>query len=188
MVLRIRPYNTLQHNADYWSWYIGAGALSESDYSFPSGHTTSAVEVATALFLCFKSDKKKIAWLFPCVALCTMGSRVYLMVHYATDVLGGLLVELVMKIKGLEKVDAAKLFKKVPGKVGFACIGVAVLGIFLYAFIPSLSEGGADTQRCAYVGDYKCYNAAKVDDEKYPPIDGKEYCKIHWKALSGVKE
>ena len=30
--------------------------------------------------------------------------------------------------------------------------------------------------------------AAKVDDEKYPPIDGKEYCKIHWKALSGVKE
>ena len=95
---------------------------------------------------------------------------------------------LVMKSKGLEKVDAAKLFKKVPGKVGFACIGVAVLGIFLYAFIPSLSEGGADTQRCAYVGDYKCYNAAKVDDEKYPPIDGKEYCKIHWKALSGVKE
>lgn len=24
MVLRIRPYNTLQQNADYWSWYIGA--------------------------------------------------------------------------------------------------------------------------------------------------------------------
>lgn len=51
------------------------------------------------------------------------------MVHYATDVLGGLLVgviaavlgyllmKLVMKSKGLEKVDAAKLFKKVPGKV-----------------------------------------------------------------------
>ena len=24
MVLRIRPYNTLQQNADYWSWYIGS--------------------------------------------------------------------------------------------------------------------------------------------------------------------
>ena len=36
--------------------------------------------------------------------------------------------------------------------------------------------------------DQTYYNAAKVDDEKYPPIDGKEYCKIHWKALSGVKE
>ena len=201
MVLRIRPYNTLQQNADYWSWYIGAGALSESDYSFPSGHTTSAVGIGMALYLCLRSDnKKKIAWIFPCVALCTMGSRVYLMVHYPTDVLGGLLVgliaavlgyllmKLVMKIKFLEKIDVAKLFKKVPGKVGFACIGVAVVGIILYAFIPSLSEGGTDTQRCAYVGEYKCYNAARVDDEKYPPIDGKEYCKIHWKELSGVKE
>ena len=113
---------------------------------------------------------------------------IFLLVGVIAAVLGYLLMKLVMKIKGLEKVDAAKVFKKVPGKVGFACIGVAVLGIFLYAFIPSLSEGGADTQRCAYAGDYKCYNAAKVDDEKYPPIDGKEYCKIHWKALSGVKE
>lgn len=200
MVLRIRPYNTLQQNAEYWSWYIGAGALSESDYSFPSGHTTSAVEVAMALFYCFRSDKKKIAWLFPCVALCTMGSRVYLMVHYPTDVLGGLIVGVVagslgyllmkqvMKIKVLDKVDAAKLFKKVPGKAGIACIGVAVLGIFLYAFIPSLSEGGDHAVRCAYDKEYKCYNAARVDDEKYPAIDGKEYCKIHWKELSGVKE
>ena len=38
MVLRIRPYNTLQQNADYWSWYIGAGALSESDYSLSLIH------------------------------------------------------------------------------------------------------------------------------------------------------
>ena len=27
MALRIRPYNTLQGNSDYWNWYIGAGAL-----------------------------------------------------------------------------------------------------------------------------------------------------------------
>lgn len=201
MVLRIRPYNTLQQNADYWSWYIGAGALSESDYSFPSGHTTAAMEVATALFLCFKSDKKKIAWLFPCIALCTMGSRIYLMVHYPTDVLGGLIVgvisaligyllmKLVMKIKVLEKIDAEKLFKNgISNKVGTACISVAVVGIFLFAFIPSLSEGGDDVVRCAYQGEYDCYNAARVDDEDYPPIDGKEYCKIHWKALSGVSE
>ena len=56
MALRVRPYNTLQGNADYWKWYIGAGALSESDYSFPSGHTTGAFEIATALFLCFKKS------------------------------------------------------------------------------------------------------------------------------------
>ena len=93
MALRIRPYNTLQGNAEYWAWYKGVGMLSESDYSFPSGHTTAAFEMATAMFLCFMSDKKKkIAWIFPVLAILTMCSRVYLMVHYASDVLCGLVV------------------------------------------------------------------------------------------------
>lgn len=201
--LRIRPYNTLQGNADFWSWYQGVGMLSESDYSFPSGHTTGATEMALAMFLCFKSDKKKIAYIFPAIALCTAGSRIYLMVHYATDVIGGLIVGTVAAVAGYflmklvmllftktgadDKIDAAKLFKKLgedkKKKLGTAAIIIAVAGIFLYAFIPSLSEGGEQT--CAYEGEYNCNNAARVDDEKYPPIDGKEYCKIHWKQLMG---
>lgn len=201
--LRIRPYNTLQGNADFWSWYQGVGMLSESDYSFPSGHTTGATEMALAMFLCFKSDKKKIAYIFPAIALCTAGSRIYLMVHYATDVIGGLIVGTVAAVAGYflmklvmllftktgadDKIDAAKLFKKLGEdkrkKLGTAAIIIAVAGIFLYAFIPSLSEGGEQT--CAYEGEYNCNNAARVDDEKYPPIDGKEYCKIHWKQLMG---
>ena len=201
--LRIRPYNTLQGNADFWGWYQGVGMLSESDYSFPSGHTTGATEMALAMFLCFKSDKKKIAYIFPAIALCTAGSRIYLMVHYATDVIGGLIVGTVAAVAGYflmklvmllftktgadHKIDAAKLFKKLGEdkrkKLGTAAIIIAVAGIFLYAFIPSLSEGGEQT--CAYEGEYNCNNAARVDDEKYPPIDGKEYCKIHWKQLMG---
>lgn len=207
MALRIRPYNTLQGNADYWAWYLGAGALSESDYSFPSGHTTAAFEMATAMFLCFRSDKKKLAFLFPVIAVCTMGSRVYLMVHYASDVLAGFVVGTVAGICGyfisklivmifektpLDKIDCAKLFKKLDeGKrktIGIVCVCVAVLGLFLYAFIPSLTEGGDDAVRCAYVGEYDCYNEAKVDDEDYPAIDGKYYCKIHWKQLNGIED
>ncbi len=203
--LRIRPYNTLQDNAEYWAWYIGAGALSEGDYSFPSGHTTAAFEMATAMFVCFKSDKKKIAYLFPVVALCTMGSRVYLMVHYASDVLGGLIIGVVSALLGCllaklvvklfekstinDKLDAAKLFKKITeksnGKAAPAVITLAVLCIFLYAFIPSFSEGGEDAIRCAYNDEYDCYNEARVDDEDYPAIDGEYYCKIHWKQISG---
>lgn len=194
MFLRIRPYNTLQENADYFKWYVGAGELSESDYSFPSGHTTAAVEIATALFICFKKDKKKIAYLFPVLALCVMGSRVYLMVHYATDVIGGLIIGiiagvigyalalLVCKIKLLDKIEAEKLFKKVNPKVGPIAIIIVVVALFCYSFIPSLTEGGA--QICAYNEDYNCRNAARIDDEKYPAIDGKEYCKIHWKMLN----
>lgn len=210
MVLRIRPYNTLQGNAQYWAAYIGAGALSESDYSFPSGHTTAAFELATAMFLTFRSDgKKKICWLFPVLAFCTMGSRVYLMVHYATDVIGGLIVGtaagvagyfimkgcmvLLAKVKPftyLDKIDLGKVkfLEWTKGKGGAVLSAVAVLAIFLVAFIPSLSEGGEAAVRCAYNDEYDCYNAARVDDEKYPPIDGKEYCKIHWKQLSGVEE
>lgn len=203
LFLRVRPYNTLQGNADFFGWYQGVGMLSESDYSFPSGHTTGATEMAIAMFLCFKSDKKKIAYIFPAVALCTAGSRIYLMVHYASDVIGGLIVGTFAAVAGYflmklvmllftktgadDKIDAAKLFKKLGEdkrkKLGTAAIIIAVTGIFLYAFIPSLSEGGE--QACAYEGEYNCNNAARVDDEKYPPIEGKEYCKIHWKQLMG---
>lgn len=203
MVLRIRPYNTLQGNAEYWAWYLGAGRLSESDYSFPSGHTTAAFEMATAMFLCFKSDKKKIAYIFPVIALCTMGSRIYLMVHYPTDVIGGLIVGTVAgcigyalaklavkifeKVKFLDSIDVEKLFKKgINARAAVVLVIVVVAGIFTYSFVPSLSEGGEDAVRCAYNQEYDCQNEAKVDDPDYPAIDGKEYCKIHWKQLNGV--
>lgn len=203
MFMRIRPYNTLQGDAAYWQWYTAAGMLSESDYSFPSGHTTGATEIAMAVFFCFMSRKKKIAWVFPAIALCTAGSRIYLMVHYPSDVLGGLIVGFVSAVCGYflmkavmllfkknnadDKLDAARLFKKLAPdarkKLGAAAITIAVVAIFLNSFIPVLSEGGE--QVCAYEGEYSCKNAARVDDEDYPPIDGKEYCKIHWKQLMG---
>lgn len=205
-VLRIRPYNTLQDLDFYWQAYLGAGALSEADYSFPSGHTTAAFEIAVSMFLVFRADgKKKIAWVFPVLAACTMGSRVYLMVHYATDVLGGMIIGTLSGIAGyyimkglmylianvkpftaLDKLDLAKIkfLKWTSGRAGAAVVAVAVVGIFLYSFIPGLSEGG-DVTRCAYDEEYDCYNAARVDDEDYPPIDGREYCKIHWKQLMG---
>ena len=182
MALRVRPYNTLQGNADYWKWYIGAGALSESDYSFPSGHTTGAFEIATALFLCFKSEKKKIAYLFPVIALCTMGSRVYLIAKF--------IVKFIFEKTKLDNIDLGKVLKKITdktnGKAAPIAIVLAVVCIFLYAFIPSLTEGGDKAIRCAYNGEYDCYNEARVDDKDYPPIDGKNYCKIHWKQLNGV--
>lgn len=203
-VLRIRPYNTLQDVDFYWQAYLGAGSLSESDYSFPSGHTTGAFEMAVAVFLVYWSEgKKKLAWIFPALALCTMGSRIYLMVHYPTDVIAGMIVGIVAGIAGyymmkgvmhligksdkLNNADLAnvKFMRWCKGRAGAILIAVFVCGVFLYSFIPLLSEGGEDAVRCAYNEEYDCYNAARVDDPDYPPIDGKEYCKIHWKELTG---
>lgn len=207
MVLRVRPYNTLQMT-EFWTqfkvWYEGAGALSESDFSFPSGHTTGAFEMAIATALCFRSDKKKaLSFIPPIIAICVMGSRVYLMVHYASDVIGGLIVgtcagaigfllsklvcRLFEKVKFLDAIDLSKLFKKLDAnkakKLSTTAICVALVAMFCVSFIPSLTEGGDKAVRCDYSAEYDCNNEAKceVDEngnpvyrDKYPEIAGHE--------------
>ena len=121
---RARPYITLAADEAYMAWYNFAGALTESDKSFPSGHTTGAFEIATALFLTLN---KKYSWVFPVIALCTGLSRIYLMVHFPTDVVGGFVVGVISGIigyfimRGIMKLiekskfnefDLAKKFKK----------------------------------------------------------------------------
>ncbi|MBR2696151.1 MAG: phosphatase PAP2 family protein [Parasporobacterium sp.] len=201
-VLRIRPYNTLQGEARYWAWYLGAGRLCESDYSFPSGHTTGAFEVATALFLCHFTEKKKgVAWIFPVVAFLTAMSRVYLMVHYATDVIAAIFVGIIAGILGYllssvvtkairrrkidDIVDLTRLFKNgISMRAGAIAIGVAWALIFGFSYLTSLDDGGENTIRCAYDREYDCQNEAQVDSKKYPAINGQYYCKIHWKQLN----
>ena len=86
---RPRPYVYYAENPLFMSWYEFAGAHVESDKSFPSGHTTAAFEIGVALFLVLN---KKYSWVFPVFSVLVGLSRIYLMVHYVTDVLGGVLI------------------------------------------------------------------------------------------------
>ena len=84
LVFRARPYTHEEYRV-MWEQVL---ALTESERSFPSGHTTAAMSVMMAIFL--TASNKKRAWpvlLFPLL----MGfTRLYFVVHYPTDVLGGL--------------------------------------------------------------------------------------------------
>ena len=86
-VSRDRPF--FDTNSDFYSWWLQAGAVKESSYSFPSGHTTAATEFGVTLFI---SKNKKYSWLFLFIPLIMGFTRIYFIVHYFTDVCGGLII------------------------------------------------------------------------------------------------
>lgn len=59
------------------------------DFSFPSGHTAASFAAVTALFF----TKNKKMWIPALVLACLIAfSRMYLYVHFPTDILGGVAI------------------------------------------------------------------------------------------------
>lgn len=88
LVQRPRPYD---FNGDIEVWWnsLGMWRDNEHDFSFPSGHVTVAADFSVAF--CFAQGKKYIPWAALYVLL--MGiSRNYLMMHYPSDILGGMII------------------------------------------------------------------------------------------------
>lgn len=83
-VMRERPF--VSEYREFWKY---VGAPEEDGYSFPSGHATAATAAAMATFL---HCNKKISWTAFLFALVMCFSRVYLIAHYATDVIAGIIV------------------------------------------------------------------------------------------------
>lgn len=76
LVARIRPYDLLDLQ-------ITVKAL--HDYSFPSGHTSAACAAAVSVFI----YNKKVGTALTVLAALMALSRLYLMVHFPTDVIAG---------------------------------------------------------------------------------------------------
>lgn len=87
IIARPRPYIDETHI--FHQWWLDAGAHVESEFSFPSGHTTSAMAVMTGLFF---TTNKKYSWTAFIFAIVMGITRIYLCVHFPSDVLGGLIV------------------------------------------------------------------------------------------------
>ena len=102
VVARIRPYEVV----DGIKLLIGE----QSDFSFPSGHTTASFEGATVLMM---RDKR---FGIPAMVLAVLIaiSRMYLYVHYPTDIIGGIVVGVACALLGYFVVD--KIWNKVTKK------------------------------------------------------------------------
>lgn len=79
-----------------------------SDWSFPSGHTTSSIAAGTLLFMCMP---KKYGIPALVLGICISLSRMYVGVHYPTDIIAGALVGIFAAI------SANKLIDKISARV-----------------------------------------------------------------------
>lgn len=87
IVYRPRPYIDSEI---YKSWWELFKLKADWDTSFPSGHACAATAGVTAYFIWTK--KKSIAWLAFLYPIIIAASRMYLCVHYPSDIIAGMIV------------------------------------------------------------------------------------------------
>lgn len=203
--VRLRPYNALQGNSIFFSWYMNAGAIPETPYCFPSGHSCWSFAAATALFLWIRNDKKnKAAWAIFIIPIFVIMARVYLMVHYPSDVIFGsiegitiaivcwyimklaikLSPKLPEKIRNINKIDLTpfvenKIGRKINPNKSITIIVICVL-CFLAISCVCLNIEISKSHKCEHKGtDYICMNEGKYKVWDDSINDFRYYCDIH---------
>ena len=83
-----------------------------NDYSFPSGHTLASFEAAGVLLIC---DRKRFGWAALALAVVIAFSRMYLYVHYPTDVFAAVILGLLFAFISYKTVNF--IYKKYCHKI-----------------------------------------------------------------------
>lgn len=145
-VNRPRPWTEWEEIVDFYS---SVGVRRPTDTSFPSGHAAACFAGAVALTMRYKA--KGIPALI--VAALVAISRIYLCLHYPTDVLGGVLIGSACGVGGYYiaraiakkyyNVKSAKIFAKTPA------IMEEVFGPCGEGITP-LQDGDATGFKCVY--------------------------------------
>ena len=108
LIARERPFMDPIYN-EYW---IAVGKHLETSFSCPSSHTTASFAALFPIFLYFN---KKYSFIALLIALIIGFSRVYLMVHYPSDVVFGAFIGIAVSSAIyiiLNKTNINKLIKK----------------------------------------------------------------------------
>ncbi len=107
LVARIRPYD---YQFTHFGKTIALLIAAPHDYSFPSGHTLASFEAATALLI----GSRKLGIPALILACLISFSRLYLYVHYPTDVLFSVVLGIGFAFLGTFLAD--KLWKRFSAK------------------------------------------------------------------------
>ena len=95
LIARARPY--ADESSIYYQLWKLVGQNTESDKSFPSGHTTAAFAFSCAIYLV---GNRKVSWTAFIFGILMAVARIYLVVHYPSDVVAGIIVGLFGGITG----------------------------------------------------------------------------------------
>lgn len=138
IVGRARPFT--REGQPFFDWWVAAGSNPEGSASFPSGHTTAAFASMVAFFIL---GDKRYSWTGLIFAFVMGFSRIYLIVHYPTDVLAGFIIGTAAGVIGafLSKL----VYKKAGGKFKEILDTVGIVWLCKKLFGKKKAEDEADT-------------------------------------------